>query len=109
MPPLPDFPVEAPRLRAELVFGSGVPDLRLVPVDALARAYRRALRRRGRVLLDYSAPQGLPRLRAALAAMLASTRGLAAGPDDLILTRGSQMALYLVARALVVPGDVVAV
>jgi GntR family transcriptional regulator/MocR family aminotransferase len=109
LPPLPDFRVEVPRPPAELSFGSGVPDLRLVPVDALARAYRRALRRRGRVLLDYGAPAGLARLRGALAAMLAATRGLAAGADDLILTRGSQMALYLVARALVTPGDVVAV
>lgn len=109
LPPLPAFRVEGPRPTAEFVFGSGVPDLRLVPVDALARAYRRALRRRGRVLLDYAAPHGLPRLRGALAAMLAATRGLAAGPDDLLITRGSQMALYLVARALVVPGDVVAV
>ena len=109
LPPLPDFRVEGLRPQAELVFGSGVPDLRLVPVDALARAYRRALRRRGRVLLDYAAPDGLLRLRAALAAMLAATRGLAAGPDDLIVTRGSQMALYLIARALVTPGDVVAV
>jgi GntR family transcriptional regulator/MocR family aminotransferase len=109
LPALPDFRVEAPRPQAELVFGSGVPDLRLVPVDALARAYRRALRRRGRVLLDYAAPSGLPRLRGALASMLAATRGLAAGPDDLIVTRGSQMALYLIARALVAPGDVVAV
>jgi GntR family transcriptional regulator/MocR family aminotransferase len=41
--------------------------------------------------------------------MLAATRGRAAGPDDLLITRGSQMALYLVARALVAPGDVVAV
>ena len=41
--------------------------------------------------------------------MLAATRGLAAGPDDLLITRGSQMALELVARALVTPGDVVAV
>jgi GntR family transcriptional regulator/MocR family aminotransferase len=109
LPPLPDFRVEAPRPQAELVFGSGVPDLRLLPVDALARAYRRALRRRGRVLLDYGTPHGLLRLRGALAAMLAATRGLAAGPDDLLITRGSQMALYLVARALVAPGDVVAV
>ncbi|HET9316546.1 MAG TPA: PLP-dependent aminotransferase family protein, partial [Vicinamibacteria bacterium] len=109
LPPLPEFRVEGVRPAAELVFGSGVPDLRLVPVDALARAYRRALRRRGRALLDYAAPNGLPRLRAALATMLAATRGLAAGPDDVMVTRGSQMALYLIARALVTPGDVVAV
>ena len=109
LPPLPALPTDGTRPPAELVFGSGVPDLRLVPVAALARAYRRALRQRGRVLLDYAAPEGLPRLRAALAAMLAATRGLAAGPDDLLVTRGSQMALELVARALVTPGDLVAV
>jgi GntR family transcriptional regulator/MocR family aminotransferase len=109
LPPLPAPHPEGVRPRAELVFGSGVPDLRLVPVAALARAYRRALRQRGRTLLDYAAPEGLPRLRAALAGMLAATRGLAAGPDDLMITRGSQMALALVARALVQPGDLVAV
>jgi GntR family transcriptional regulator/MocR family aminotransferase len=109
LPHLPDARTEDTRPTVELVFGSGVPDLRLVPIAALSRAYRRALRRRSRMLLDYAAPHGLPRLRAALASMLAATRGLAAGPDDLLVTRGSQMALYLVARALVSPGDVVAV
>jgi GntR family transcriptional regulator/MocR family aminotransferase len=109
LPPPPLLPTDGVRPAAELVFGSGVPDLRLVPVAALARAYRRALKQRGRALLDYAAPEGLPRLRAALAAMLAATRGLAAGADDLMITRGSQMALALVARALVTPGDLVAV
>jgi GntR family transcriptional regulator/MocR family aminotransferase len=78
-------------------------------VAALARAYRRGLVRRTRALLDYSDAQGLPRLRAAIASMLAATRGLAASADDVLVTRGSQMALSLAARALVQPGDAVAV
>ena len=41
--------------------------------------------------------------------MLAATRALAVRADDVCVTRGSQMALSLVARALVRPGDVVAV
>jgi GntR family transcriptional regulator / MocR family aminotransferase len=48
-------------------------------------------------------------LRAALAAMLSSTRGLACHADQVFVTRGSQMALTLAAKALVRPGDVVAV
>ncbi len=92
-----------------LVFGSGVPDLRLVPVASLARAYRRALVRGTRALLDYGGPRGVPRLRAALATMLAATRGLAATAADVVVTRGSQMALSLVARAVLKPGDTVAV
>jgi GntR family transcriptional regulator/MocR family aminotransferase len=60
-------------------------------------------------VLDYGDPRGHPKLRAALAGMVSSLRGLAAGPDSLIVTRGSQGALDLVARALIRPGDVVAV
>jgi len=94
--------------RGVLSLAGAVPDTRLWPAALLARAYRRALAR-GAELLRYRDPAGHPRLRAALAAMLSATRGLAAGPDDLLVTRGSQMALYLVARALVAPGDRVAV
>lgn len=85
----------------------GVPDVRLVPTEALARAYRRALR--APRLLGYGDPAGALALRRALATMLAHTRGLAVEPDDVVVTRGSQMAIDLVARALLRPGDVVAV
>jgi GntR family transcriptional regulator / MocR family aminotransferase len=49
------------------------------------------------------------RLREALAAMLSATRGLAVDPSSVLVTRGSQMALALVARALTRPGDAIAV
>jgi GntR family transcriptional regulator / MocR family aminotransferase len=88
---------------------AGSPDVRLVPVEALARAYRSAIRAPGRRTLAYGDPRGHPRLRAGLAAMLSATRGLAAGSESVLVTRGSQMALTLVARALVRPGDAVAV
>jgi GntR family transcriptional regulator/MocR family aminotransferase len=41
--------------------------------------------------------------------MLSTTRGLAVDPASILLTRGSQMALALSARALIRPGDAVAV
>jgi GntR family transcriptional regulator/MocR family aminotransferase len=92
-----------------LVFGASAPDARLLPVEPLARAYRRVLRRHGGQALSYAPARGHPKLRAALAAMLSSTRGLACGADQVFVTRGSQMALTLVAKALVRPGDVIAV
>jgi GntR family transcriptional regulator/MocR family aminotransferase len=92
-----------------LNLSSGAPDVRLVPARAIGRAYRRVLALKGADLLAYGEPEGHPALRSALASMLASTRGLPAGPDDVLVTRGSQMALTLVARALLRPGDVVAV
>jgi GntR family transcriptional regulator / MocR family aminotransferase len=95
--------------RGALNLSNGAPDVRLVPARAIGRAYRRALALRGAELLGYGDPEGHPGLRAALAQMLASTRGLSVTADDVHVTRGSQMAITLVARALVRPGDIVAV
>jgi len=90
-----------------LSFGGGQPDLRLVPTDWIARAYRRALRTQA--LMGYGDPMGEAHLRAALAGLLSEVRGLAVAPDQLLVTSGSQMALDLIARTLIRPGDRVAV
>jgi GntR family transcriptional regulator / MocR family aminotransferase len=97
----------APKRGLLTMFG-GVPDARLIPVEALARAYRRQLRR-GAQTLTYGDPKGHPALRRAFAAMLAETRGLAIDESDVLVTRGSQMALLLAARVVLRPGDRVAV
>ncbi len=91
-----------------LLVSGGAPDVRLVPTAAIARAYRSAMRLTPE-LLAYRGPEGHPRLRAALAMMLSATRGMTATADDLLITRGSQMGLDLVARTLLRPGDVVAI
>jgi len=41
--------------------------------------------------------------------MLTADRGLTAGPDNICLTRGSQMGIFLAAQTLVSPGDTVVV
>jgi len=102
VPKLPAYP------RGMLRMFGGLPDLRLVPVESLSRAYRRTLRG-GSGVLDYGDPRGHERLRDALAKLLAMRRGLAIGADDVLVTRGSQMALSLMAATIVRPGDVVAV
>lgn len=106
---IPDYQAEPETLGDTLLMAGGVPDPRLFPGELLARAYRRAMRRHAHIVLDYGDPRGYPPLRAALADMLATTRGLACGPDDVVVTRGSQMAMWLVARVLLQPGDRVAV
>jgi GntR family transcriptional regulator/MocR family aminotransferase len=80
--------------------GGGVPDLRAFPREALARAYRRALRDGGVALLDYGDPRGAPRLRAVLARYLGETRALTVSPDELLVTRGAQEALFLIGELL---------
>lgn len=87
----------------------GVPDVRLAPAAELARAYGRVMRRRAPALLQYAEPRGHPRLRAAVAAMLKATRGMTASGAQILVTRGSQMGLHLIAQCLVRPGDRVVV
>src|SRR5262249_44475150 len=88
---------------------AGWPDLRLVPTRPLARAWRRSIERHGRRALSYGGPDGHPRLRTALTAMLRDTRGLTIDPSRLLITRGTQGALAVIAHAILRPGDVVAV
>jgi GntR family transcriptional regulator/MocR family aminotransferase len=76
---------------------------------AIGRTYRRVLALGGANLLAYGDPNGHAGLRTALASILANTRGLSVSADDMLVTRGSQMALTLAARALLRPGDTVAV
>jgi GntR family transcriptional regulator/MocR family aminotransferase len=99
----------APYPRGTLNMANGIPDPRLIPSAALARAYRRAVCARGSSAFDYGDPRGHPRLRSALAEMLSATRGIPATADSLVVTRGSQMGIDLAARALFAPGDAVAV
>jgi GntR family transcriptional regulator/MocR family aminotransferase len=103
---------ETPPVRANglLVMLGGVPELRLVPHQAFAQAYRRALHGiRGRVALDYGDPRGDLGLRTAIAHMLSRVRGVPAPADTITIVRGSQQGIYLTAQAVLRPGDVVAV
>ena len=108
---LPDIP-KVPRWpapRRGLLLLNSAPDTRLLRVEPLARAYRRVLRRHGGAVLAYGDPKGHPTLREGIAQMLAVSRGMTAAPGEIIVTRGSQMGLSLVARGLLRPGQLVAV
>jgi len=87
----------------------GIPDSRLFPARALARAFRRAIEHRGHAQVSYGDPSGHVRLRAQLSTMLSSARGLPATPDNVMVTRSLEQGIDLVARTLIAPGDVVVV
>ena len=93
-----------------LALWGGIPDLRLLPVELLTRAYRRAAKRQGCELFGYSEDAyGHISLRGSLAKLLCERRGMSIDSSDLLVTRGSQMALDLIARSLIRPGDTVVV
>ncbi|WP_440534591.1 PLP-dependent aminotransferase family protein [Variovorax sp. YR566] len=77
---------------------AGVPSPETFPVSEFASACDRVLSRSdARASLQYSATEGLPELRQAVADMLPWR----VDPDQVLITNGSQQGLDLVARALI--------
>jgi GntR family transcriptional regulator/MocR family aminotransferase len=102
-------PALIPEPRRAFDLSRSAPDPREFPTAEFTRALRRQLVRSGSSLLGYGDARGHPGLRSAIATMLTMRRGLAVSADEVVVVRGSQMGLELVARALVGPGDTVAV
>ncbi len=89
-----------------LAFNDGVPDPRLSPLNELGREYHRLLKKGGPLsLFGYADAQGEPLLRKLMSRELNEHRGLNTSPENLFISRGSIMAIYLIARATIKPGD----
>ncbi|MFJ3228091.1 PLP-dependent aminotransferase family protein [Streptomyces sp. NPDC086783] len=89
-------------------FAGGLPAPELFDAEGIAAAYRDVLAQAPGRALQYSTTEGEPALRTALAERT-TVRGLPTGPDEVLVTTGSQQALSLLATALVEPGDAVLV
>ena len=94
--------------KAEVRFDDGLPDQTLIPVDALARSFSGAVRSASRKnMFSYADPSGTVELRKAVSQMLNLTRGMSTRPEEICITRGSQLAIWLVAQTFVQRGDAV--
>lgn len=89
-------------------FAGGLPAPEYFPVDEMRKAADRVLSRNGRQALQYAATEGIMELRELIAAQLSAAEPSApVGPENVILTTGSQQALDLVSKVLLDPGDTV--
>jgi len=96
--------------KSVLTIDDGFPDVRLTPVDLLMREYRSISRKfYGKNFLKYGSATGSERLRSALCAYLSDTRGLSLEPENIMITKGSQMGIYLATQLLLKRGDKIAV
>ena len=102
--PLPAGTPRLPRPRLPIGAGvdlsPGVPDLSAFPRSLWLRTERTVLTETPPEQLGYGDPRGHPRLRGALAPWLARTRGLRAGPDDIVVVSGVAQAMALLAQQL---------
>ena len=91
--------------RSMLPLAPGVPAYDLFPRKLWTQLLRRHARMLGRSELAYPDPQGMQRLREALAAYLSVSRGVVCSAEEVIVTGGFQSAVGLVTQALLKPGD----
>lgn len=95
-------------VRADMVsLAGGLPAAELYPVPEIGHAVEAALRRWGPVALEYGPVEGLPALRAAIAARVSAAAGRPFGPENVLLTTGAMQGLDLIGKALVDPGDTI--
>lgn len=94
---------------ARFDFRLGVPDKQLFPFEIWRRLGARWGRSLDRKTTAYGEPQGLQVLREAIAKHVSFTRAVACRAEDIVVTAGSQQALDLLARILIVPGRTVAI
>jgi len=93
--------------RPEIVsFAGGMPDISVVDLDVIADLAADVMREQGAIALQYGGGQGRVELREALVGVMAHA-GVAASPDELLVTVGGQQALELIAKCFIDPGDIV--
>lgn len=91
---------------AAILVDDGFPDMGLAPFTQIGRVYRDPLiSRKIKQLIPLRDEGGLALLRQSTAIFLNETRGLAITKEDIVITRGAQMAIYIAAMVLLVPGD----
>ncbi|GAA4271753.1 PLP-dependent aminotransferase family protein [Aquimarina gracilis] len=88
-----------------LKVNDGSPDYRLAPIEEITRVYRNIIKKaHHKKLLTYGSAYGNPELRKALVAYLNQTRGLNVSEENILITRGSQMGIYLAGQLLLSSG-----
>ena len=104
--PLPHLGLGFQKNRCTYHLDDGYPDPRLAPLADLSRAYRSQLLVGDRYRkLGYGDPKGSVWLRENLASYLTETRGLSITADNILITRGTVMGVYLAGAGLIQPGD----
>ena len=95
-------------IKPKINFDDGLPDSRLAPMNELARAYRQIFNRKSRwQIMGYGNEFGDIEFRKAIVQMLNFKRGMNINTNQICITRGSQMAMYLASHSIFEDGDFV--
>ncbi|WP_183889348.1 PLP-dependent aminotransferase family protein [Pedobacter cryoconitis] len=95
-----------PLKRNSIIVNDGFPDADLAPFDSMLREYRKLMQgSRLKTLMSLKDFGGTQALKNSTVNFLNDSRGLNISTDNLLITRGAQMAIYLAAAMILKPGD----
>jgi 2-aminoadipate transaminase len=92
-----------------ITFSGGFPDPATFPTEILGQIAGRLIAGDAAVALQYTATEGLARVRDYVAGRLESLEGARPGPGELMITSGGIDCMELLAKSYIDPGDVVVV
>jgi len=92
------------KYKIDFDFTPGIPDTDSFPVDIWRKLCAKANRNQILGKSSYSEIQGREALRNAISYHLKMARSMFCQPDDIIVTSGTQQAIYLLSRILITPG-----
>lgn len=86
---------------SEIIIDDGHPDVRLSPINDLLKTYRTLTSRKYAIKKAHiGTTQGTVKLREELVNYLSETRGLNISADNILITHGAQMSIFLSAQLL---------
>ncbi|WP_411812406.1 PLP-dependent aminotransferase family protein [Chryseobacterium scophthalmum] len=92
----------------EYIFNDGVPDIRLTQIDHHSRIYSSILKRKAHKIGQYN-QDGSEFFKKNLSQFLNLSRGLPISKNNLLITRSTEMSIYIVSEILLAEGDIVLV
>lgn len=95
---------------SEFSFDDGVPDIRLTQINQLSTFYSANLKRKSNIKkLDRYTNEGSEYFKEQLSTYLHQSRGLRISEQNILVTRSTEMSLYIISKVMLSPGDVVIV
>ncbi|SHM19594.1 PLP-dependent aminotransferase family protein [Mucilaginibacter sp. OK098] len=95
---------------SDIVVNDGYPDINHLPYNELLKQYRKQFNKKNlKQQMTLRDDGGIQTLKQATCNFLNETRGINISENEVVITRGAQMAIYIAACLLLTPGDKVAV
>ncbi|HAO08369.1 MAG TPA: GntR family transcriptional regulator [Chryseobacterium sp.] len=92
----------------EYIFNDGIPDIRLTQIDQHSRIYSSILKRKAHKIGRYN-QDGSEFFKENLSKYLNLSRGLPISKNNLLITRSTEMSIYIASEILLSEGDIVLV